>query len=253
MNYELFRTFAYMLVKTQAIVLHAFKYGESRLIVDMFTRESGRLSFIVSMPKSAKGKIKKQYFQPLALLELEADISSGAQLQKIRDVRLSMPYSTIPFDSSKVSISLFLAEFLYHALKGEQQNTLLYDYISYSMEWLDGRDATIANFHLVFLMHLSRFLGFFPNLEDWCEGCVFDLRAGVFCMEIPMHNDILQAKEAERLCLLMRMDYPTMHLFRMSHADRQRMLEVALMYYRLHLPDFPELKSLEVLKGVYGE
>lgn len=50
----------------------------------------------------------------------------------------------------------------------------------------------------------------------------------------------------------MRMDYPTMHLFHMSHTDRNRLLEVALVYYRLHLPDFPDLRSLSVLQELYS-
>ena len=102
-----------MLTKTQAIVLHSLKYGETRLIVDMFTRSQGRQSFIVSIPKSVKGKIKKQLFQPLTLLEIEYDLRPKLQLQKLSDVRLASPFSSIPFDPNKLSISLFIAEFLY--------------------------------------------------------------------------------------------------------------------------------------------
>jgi len=240
-----------MLTKTQAIVLHAFKYGESRLIVDVFTRQAGRLSFIVTMPKSPRGRMKKQFFQPLSLLEMEFDLRPKVQLQKMGNVQLAYAYSSVPFEASKLSISLFMAEFLYHALKGEQQNEPLFDYVRYSMEWLDGCQSSVANFHLVFLMHLSRFLGFFPNLEGWQEGCCFDLRAGVFSKEVPTHRDYVQPTEAGRMEVLMRMDYPTMHLFRMSHHDRQRLLETAISYYRLHLPDFPELKSLAVLQEIY--
>ena len=155
-----------MLTKTQAIVLHALKYGESRMIVDMFTRDQGRLSFIVNLPKTQKGRLKKQYFQPLTLLDVEADIRPKAQLQKLRDIRLLRPFTSIPFQPEKLSISLFIAEFLYHALRGEQQNIPLFDYIESSIMWLDERDEHYANFHLVFLMRLSRFLGFYPNMED---------------------------------------------------------------------------------------
>jgi DNA repair protein RecO (recombination protein O) len=240
-----------MLTKTQAIVLHAFKYGESRLIVDVFTRQAGRLSFIVTMPKSPRGRMKKQFFQPLTLLDMEFDLRPKMQLQKMGNVQLVYAYSSVPFEPSKLSISLFVAEFLYHALKGEQQNEPLFDYVRFSMEWLDGCQASVANFHLVFLMRLSRFLGFYPNLEGWKEGCYFDLRAGVFCQDVPLHRDFLQPEDARRMEVLMRMDYPTMHLFRMSHLDRQRLLDTAINYYRLHLPDFPELKSLAVLQEIY--
>ena len=240
-----------MLTKTQAIVLHAFKYGESRLIVDVFTRQAGRLSFIVTLSRSAKGQTKKQLFQPMSILNMEFDLRPRAQLQKMGDVQLAYAYTSVPFHPSKLSISLFVAEFLYHALKGEQQNEPLFDYVRFSMEWLDSCQTSVANFHLVFLMRLSRFLGFYPNLEGWQEDSCFDLRAGVFCREVPLHRDFLMPDEAARMEVLMRMDYPTMHLFRMSHLDRQRLLEIAISYYRLHLPDFPELKSLAVLQEIY--
>ena len=241
-----------MLSKTPALVLHAIKYGETRLIVDLFTRQHGRLSFIVSLPKSPKAKVKKQYFQPLTMLEIEADVRPKAQLQKVRDVRLAVPLTTIPFDPHKLSISLFVAEFLYHALRGEQQNAPLYDYVTNSILWLDSQDARFANFHLVFLMRLSRFLGFYPNLDHYAPGDYFDLRESIFTSQPPLHRDFLLRQEAEKIQVMMRMDFPTMHLYKMSHQERNRLLEVALAYYRLHLPDFPELKSVEVLRELYA-
>ena len=248
-----FITFAVvMLTKTQAIVLHTIKYGETRLIVDMFTRSHGRLSFIVSLPKSAKAKMKKQYFQPLTQLEIETDVRQKAQLQKLCDARLSTAYTTLPFDADKLSISLFVAEFLYYALRGEQQNAPLFDYIASSIGWLDAQPSQYANFHLVFLMRLSRFLGFYPNLEHYHAGDYFDLRESSFCGAAPLHRDFLMPEEAGKLEVLMRMDYPTMHLYRMTHSERNRLLEVALAYYRLHLPDFPEVKSASVLRELYA-
>ena len=240
-----------MLTKTQAIVLHSLKYGESRLIVDMFTRAFGRQSLIVSIPKTTKGKIKKQFFQPLTLLEIETDIRPKLQLQKLNDVRLLSPFASIPFEPDKLAISLFVAEFLYYALRSEQRNELLYDYLENSIMWLDSQQANFANFHLVFLLRLTRFLGFYPNLDDYEDGDYFDLRESEFMRNPPVHRDFLHPEEAQKVQLMMRMDFPTMHLFRMSHDDRNRLLEVSIKYYRLHLPDFPEMKSIEVLQALY--
>ena len=240
-----------MLTKTQAIVLHSLKYGESRLIVDMFTRTFGRQSFIVSIPKTSKGKIKKQFFQPLTLLEIETDIRPKLQLQKLNDVRLLTPFASIPFEPDKLAISLFVAEFLYYALRSEQRNELLYDYLEYSIMWLDGQQVNFANFHIVFLLRLTRFLGFYPNMDDYEEGDYFDLRESEFMRNPPVHRDFLHPEEAQKVQLMMRMDFPTMHLFRMSHNDRNRLLEISIKYYRLHLPDFPEMKSIEVLQALY--
>jgi DNA repair protein RecO (recombination protein O) len=217
----------------------------------MFTRAFGRQSFIVSIPKTPKGKIKKQFFQPLTLLDIETDIRPRIQLQKLHDVRLMSPFSTIPFEPDKLAISLFVAEFLYYALRSEQRNELLYDYLENSIMWLDGQQGRFANFHLVFLLRLTRFLGFYPNLDDYKDGDYFDLRESVFMSNPPVHRDFLHPEEAQKVQLMMRMDFPTMHLFRMSHQERNRLLEVSLKYYRLHLPDFPEMKSIEVLQALY--
>lgn len=241
-----------MLTKTEAIVLHAIKYGETRIIVDMFTRTSGRLSFAVSLPKTARGKMKKQLFQPLTLLNIECDVRLQKGLQKLNNIAMAMPLPSLQTHPAKLSISLFLAEFLYHALKGEQRNEPLFDYVVSSLQWLDGCNTSVANFHLVFLMRMARFLGFYPNLDDYEQGCYFDLRASAFSLEAPVHRDVLLPQEAEKVLLMMRMDYQTMHLYQLSHQDRGRLLEIALAYYRIHLPAFPELRSLGVLQEMWG-
>ena len=242
-----------MLVKTKAIVLHSFKYGESRMIVDMFTEEAGRLSFIISIPKTSKGRIKKQYFQPMTLLEVECDVRQNVQLQKLKDAHLLTAYTSIPFSPEKLALSLFIAEFLYHALRSEQQDKLLFTYVCDSMQWLDTVEVGFANFHLTFLMRMSRFLGFYPNLDDYVDGCVFDLRTATFSLQVPTHRDFLDSHDSQLIHTLMRMDFPTMHLFQLSHHDRNRITEVLLHYYRLHIPQFPGLKSLGVLQELWAE
>ncbi len=240
-----------MLLKTEAIVLHSLKYGESKMIVDMFTRQAGRLSFAIPIPKTPKSRLKKQYFQPMTLLFIEFDHRPQLQLQQLKDARLLLPYASIPFSPEKLALSLFTAEFLYHALYSEQEHDALFDYILSSMQWLDTVDKGFANFHLTFLMHMSRFLGFYPNLSDYTEGCVFDLRAAVFLSSVPLHSDFLAPDEARLIHLLMRMDFPTMHLYRFSRKERNRILEVLLHYYRLHIPQFPEMKSVSVLQELW--
>ena len=240
-----------MLVKTEAIVLHSLKYGETRLIVDLFTKEVGRLSCIIPLPKTPKSRLKKQYFQPMTLLEVEVDLRQRLQLQRIKDARLLSAYTSIPFSPEKLALSLFIAEFLYHALRSEQQNDPLFAYLRNAMQWLDTVEVGFANFHLTFLMRLSRFLGFYPNLDDYTDGCIFDMRAATFLLQVPTHRDFLQPDDARRIHTLMRMDFPTMHLYRFNHTDRNRIVEVLLHYYRLHIPQFPELKSLSVLQELW--
>ena len=240
-----------MLTKTTAIVLHNIKYGDSKMIVDMFTRAHWRMSFVVTVPKSARSKIRKQFFQPLSMLSLEYDYRPKEQLQKIKEATILHPYSSLPFDMDKLTVGMFISEFLYHSLYGEQSNEQMFDYISDSLQWFDSSPSPAANFHLVFMMRLSRFLGFYPNLDDYVPGCVFDLRNGCFSSLSPLHSDYLSSAEASLMSLMMRMNYPSMHLFKFTRAQRNRLLDVIVQYYRLHIPGFPDMKSLEVLRNLY--
>lgn len=241
-----------MITKTRGIVLRSVRFGESSLIVDVLTKSSGRVSFMVHIPKTSKGKIKKQYFQPMTLLDFEYDFRQRSNLQRIKDVRVSLPYFSIPIDPAKSCISLFLSEFIYYATRNEQENPTLFTYISTSLEWLDNAYEDFANFHLVFMMRLGKFLGFHPFLEDFTPGCFFDLRNGCFTLSMPLHADFLNAVDAGHLYNLMRMNFDTMKLFKLSHDDRNRITEIVLRYYKLHLPNMPELQSFDILREVFA-
>jgi DNA repair protein RecO (recombination protein O) len=246
-----FCIFATMIVKTKAVILHSFRYGEASVIVDTFTETNGRLSFIVKISRSQKSKFKKQYFQPLHIIDMEFDYRPRVSLQRMKDVRIAYPFVSIPFDPYKLSISMFIAEFLCRITSSEQCNEALFNYIQNSVLWLDGVQSSFSNFHLVFMMRLTRFIGFYPNLDNYSDGDYFDLRNGCFVSRLPLHPDVLQPEEAKKIALMMRMDYETMHLFAMSRQERTRCIEVIIMFYRLHVPSFPELKSLPVLKELF--
>ncbi len=223
------------------------------LLTGVYQPTNGVVEFMGKPIVSAHptGKMKKQYFQPMTMLELTCDLRPGQQLQRLKDVRLTAPASSICLCADKLAIALFVAEFLYYSLRSEQRNVTLYDYICDSLQWLDAANDGYANFHLTFLMRISRFLGFFPNLEDYHEGCVFDMRNSCFSMTVPMHHDFIAADDAALLQQLMRMNFATMRLFRMSRHERNRIAEVLVEYYRIHIPGFPMLKSLEVLQQLF--
>lgn len=241
-----------MLQKTLGIVLHTLKYNDTSIIADIYTEVAGRASFMVSIPRSRKAAVKSVLFQPLTLVELEADFRPNATIYKMKEAKAFYPFSTLPYDPYKSAIALFLSEFLYRAVREEAENRPLFAYLRHSIVWLDECRTGFANFHLVFLMRLSRFLGLYPNLEDYHAGDYFDLQNACFTPVRPqLHASYIGPEEASRLTRLMRMNYETMHLFAMNRTERTRCLTIMNEYYSLHLPDFPALKSLEVLKELF--
>ena len=241
-----------MYQKMTGIVLHTLKYNDTSNIVDIYTEQGGRASFLVKIPRSRKSGVRSVLFQPLALVELEADVRPTSNLHRIREAKPIHPFRSLPFHPYKSSIAMFLAEFLYRALKEEAPNEPLFAYLMHSVLWLDECEGrSFSNFHLVFLMRLSRFLGLYPNVDDYTEGCYFDMLNASFTPLLPKGGAFLKPDEAARIRLLLRMNYETMHLFAMSRAERGRCLAVINDYYRLHIPDFPILKSLDVLKELF--
>lgn len=241
-----------MMEKTRAIVLHSIKYGESQFIVDFLTESRGRVSFLVKIPKSSKSNSKRQYFQPLTLVTLEFDFRANQNLQRIKNIGIFYPYEDIPFSPIKISVSLFLAEFLLYATKLEQKNLPLFYFVYDSLVWFDGAHEGIANFHLLFLMRLSFYMGIGPNLSEGLEQSkYFDLDEGKFVPFVPAHSHYLSESDSFHLLQMFRLDYKTMHLYKMSRQERNHSVEVMIEYYRLHIPGFPELKSLSVLQELF--
>lgn len=240
-----------MLEKTRGVVLHVIRYDDRSMVVDIYTESRGNVSFWVKMPASRKAASRSVRYIPLAMLELDFDFRPSAGLQRIKDARYDYTYLSLPYHPLKSAVGLFLVEFLYKVLKNEVANAPLFAYLTNSLQWFDRSERGYANFHLVFITRLTRFLGFYPNVEDYREGDYFDMLNACFVHERPLSAACLGPEEAARIPVFMRMNYDSMRFFAMNRQERMRYVEVLNDYYRLHIPDFPELKSLDVLKEVF--
>ena len=247
-----FLNFAVVMVdKLHCIVLKTVKYGDSKLIVDILSRERGRASVVWRTPKNGRGKVNRNIFQPLTICELTVDQAKAQMLPLVRDGQIAVPYSTLTTDPVKTSVAFFVAEFLSMVSQTEQQDETFYDFVRRILIWYDLSVAMSANFHLMFLVRVSRFLGFYPNMESYAEGAVFDLRAAEFSMSLPSHKDYIPATEAAHLQLLMRMTPSNMHLYRFNRDERNRAVEAMLKFYSLHVPGFRPMRSWDVLKAIF--
>lgn len=243
-----------MNIKSRGIVLTTTKHSDEGQIVHILTEADGCRAFFVRTSKSKRSSVKSRLLQPLSLMDIEWQQRSPTQ--DLLSIKTLSAYSwkTIPFDPTKSSIALFLAEFLHNALRSEPANEMLFRYIEQSLEWFDTCEDRhkLANFHLVFLLRMGQFLGFSPNLEGYKEGTFFDMQSSDFKTKRPEHDNFLKPDEAALLPKLMRMQFATMHLFRFSGAQRSLLLQFASDYYRLHVAGFSQLKSLDVLREVFA-
>jgi DNA repair protein RecO (recombination protein O) len=240
-----------MLHKTKGIVLHSLNYNDQYRIVHIYTEEFGRVAYLVSKSRGKKTSVSSSLFHPFAVLELEVDHQHLREIQRIREARPMIVPVSISFDPVKMPVVMFLSEFMYRVVKDIQPNELLFDFVSRSIAVFDLLEIGIANFHLVFMIKLSRFLGFYPNDEGYRPGMFFDMQHGSFVSRPPGHPFFLSSDDSKIFLLLLRMNYENMHVYAFSRHDRIRIVQRILDYYKVHFATLTELKSLEVLQALF--
>ncbi len=239
-----------MLIKTKAIVLTSIKYGEADLIVKCLTEEGVKSYLIRSIFRSRSKKLKIGYFQALSQLDITAYHNKQGNLNKISEVRASYLYQSLATNIYKQSIALFLAEVLSYALKEEEQNQAQFSFIESSFQWLDQHDS-FANFHLIFMLRLTKYLGFYPDVEN-SSAEFFDLEEGTFKSLKPYRN-FLTGKKLILFKSIIGIKFDDMVQLKWNSEGRQTVLDILLDYYEFHLPGFKKPRSLKVLKEVFNE
>ncbi len=235
-----------MLVKTKAIVISALRYQEKSLIVKCFTREAGLKSYFVRNAFTGKTAQKIAYFQPMTLLEIEAVHKNKGTLENFREVRLATPYQSINTQVVKSTIILFISEVLHQSIKEEAKNEDLFAFLETALHWLDNHDE-VANFHLILLLEISKFLGFYPDVST--DMRFFEMVEGVFTDDHAV--SCLSEAETQLLKRLLRHRFSSdQKVF--SANQRQILLKILLDYYSFHLEGFRKPKSLEVLREVFS-
>ncbi|WP_417799257.1 DNA repair protein RecO [Tenacibaculum sp.] len=237
-------------ITTKAIVLSSLKYGDTSLVVKCFTLQEGVKSYMIKgVLKSKKGKLKPAHFQPLTQLNLTANHSNKSSLHSIKEVQVIHPYETIYTSIVKQSIVLFLSEVLSYILQEEEENNPLYSYIETSLIWLDTHDE-VANFHLLFLLNLSRYLGFYPDTTN-IDKTAFNLLEGSFT-DTEYEKLTISGKEIMLFKSLLGINFDAINSISYSKKERQIILRIIVRYYELHLEGFRKPKSLDVLETVFN-
>ncbi|MHB9142823.1 MAG: DNA repair protein RecO [Paludibacter sp.] len=239
-----------MQVKTTGIVLHSIKYSDSANIVTVYTRHFGRVSYMVHGVNKKKSIFRPAYLQALSILDMDVYHVPGKSIQRIKDIRTMYQFTGIPVDPVKNAVALFIAEILFRTLWQTEPDENVFLFLENSVQQLDCCETGISNFHLVFLLKLTRYLGFEPN-HDEESFMYFDLMNGVFLKEKPLHSHFLMPEDAIDFEASLHSDYSNMSQLNLSRVKRQKLLESMVEYYRLHIPDFHGLNSLAVLQSLF--
>ncbi len=239
-----------MLSKSEGLVLRYLNYSETSIIAIVLTRESGLLSFYVKGAKKSRAKFRLAIFEPLTIVELVYYKKESTNLHFIKELTCKEPYKGIPSNLAKTAVSLFLAEILLAALKQSESTPIMYDYIRNALCFLDKTEEGVANFHLVFLMQLTRHLGFFPHNNFDAKNCYFSIKEGCY---IPCKQDSQPCLDKEssevfwKVCMAGLEDANHLEI---DPATRKLFVEKIVEFYGFHLQGMKEIKSHKVLEEV---
>lgn len=239
-----------MLVNTNAIVLSKLKYKDNDLIVKCYTEELGVISLILrGVLKSKKGNSKTAYFQLLSQLQLVIDYKNNRTLHTVKETKLSYFYTSLHSNVLKSSIVMFLAEVLSNTLREEEQNKTLFSYIETTLQWLDAH-SEYSNFHLFFLLNLTKYLGFYPQVEN-IDANFFNLSDGKFENK-KLNKYSITGENLSLLKQLLGITFDALSSVKINAKQRQSFLSMILLYFELHLGSFKTPKSLQIFNQVFN-
>lgn len=236
--------------QVQGLVLQSIRYGDSSLIVKVYTLNNGLQSYMVKGVKGKTSRNRMAFFQPMTFLRFHQSGKPRPNgLAYLREPELDYAYQSLPMVMNKSAILMYLAELLSHTLTQQERNDGLYQFIHQSLVWLDLVEEGYGNFPLYFTLELSRFLGFYPK-SNFQEGWGFDMMEGQFVPTTPPHPYYLDPEPSLALSRLLNLGINEIATVSMTGRQRNALLDGILTFMRLHAPVLKGLQSHEILKEV---
>ncbi|MBA2250654.1 MAG: DNA repair protein RecO [Chitinophagaceae bacterium] len=243
-----------MIYKTKGIVLRPVKYGETSLIVSIFTSLFGIQSYLINGVRTSGKTTKAHLYQPASVLEMEVYHKELKNLQRIKESRWNYLYQTIFSDVTKNAVALYMVELLQKCLKQPEQNTDLFNFCEDAFMQLDVSDPIVtANFPLYFCLQLASFLGLRLSDDHSAKNIYMDLEEGRFIDHIPAHHHFLDTDLSSHISQLLKAQHPEeLYEIKLNHVTRRKLLFALHDFYGLHIQDFGTMKTLHILHEVLG-
>lgn len=241
-----------MIEKTRGIILHQIKYTDSGIVAQLYTRKFGRQSFLIKGMRNKKTGKHNIIFQPMFILDLEMYFKASREMQVLKEFSVSYAPYEIHSSIKKSCVAIFLGEVLTSVLKEESPHEEMFDYIEESIVYFDSCKENYANFHIAFLAGLSSFLGFEPSVRSSSDDVFFDMKNGIFVPIPPVNGNYATEEISDILAVFFEASYESSGSISLTGILRNEVLETLVSYYSLHLPGLKKIKSLEVLKEVFG-
>lgn len=238
-----------MRTKITGIVLSIVRHSDKHNVVSIYTPTHGR---ITCLAPAGGTRSKLPRLMLLSTIDTEINITPTKEMYQLRCYSFAELRPSLYTDPMKMTLAMFLADFLNHLLRETQPDAGIWKFIQGSLSLLDVAPLS-PNFHLVFISAIAPFVGIQPDLENCNTTNWFDLRAGRYTSVAPLHNDFLPPGNSHWPSLLSRLTYYNADCLKLSGEQRYRILEGILHYYAIHIPGIASMKSHHVLREIFAK
>ncbi|MFH2094859.1 MAG: DNA repair protein RecO [Bacteroidota bacterium] len=236
--------------KTRGITLKTTKYGDTSLILPVYTENFGFQTYILKGARSARKKGQANILLPLSILDMEVYHSPDKNLQQIKEFHLAHQYKSLHFHHRKQVVILLLAEILTKLLRNEEPDTALFTYLESALLMFDNEEENFSCFHIHFLIHLTKYIGFFPDTDRQASDAVFDLKEACFTDTLPDHPYFISGEQSSLFSSFQSTPLSGFTSFFPGPGLCSELLDIILLFYKLHVPGNPEFKSPDIFKSL---
>ncbi len=239
-----------MILSTKGIVLHCMDYSETSVIVRIYTEQLGLQSYIAKGVRKKGARMKRNLFTPLSIIRLVANHKEGEGLRILRDASCEYQLNGIASEMAKTAVSIYLSELLTRSITAQMADPNLFEYMEDAILNLDRANDSVAGFPLAFTIGLTQFLGFAPHNNFSASNSFFDMAGGNFCAFPPDHPYYFASPLSDSLAEVLNALNAGVRIIKTDYTTRSLLLSRMLEYFRIHIPTFGEIKSVQVLSDV---
>jgi len=249
-----------MIVETEAVVLHAMKYGDTSKIVTLYSKKFGKIKIIAKGVRSQKNKFGSS-LEPMTISSLVFYKKEHKELHLLSKSEIAVPLTGLQDDSDKMFIGLALVELVNMVMHDEEENLAVYNMLRESLETINASNKNQANVLIAFMLKLFNLFGFGISLNN-CVVCKRDLE------ELDIQFAYLRLSDGKFICSNCSSKHgssgvkidkgmlKSFHYFQnneikktaaFSISSRNEMIAALQSYLRYHVEGSRTLKSLSLL------
>ena len=247
------------IIKTGAVVLSKLDYGDSSVIVSLYTKEKGKLSAILKGGRGPKSKLSL-IVDPLNYLEVIIYNKPSRDIQILSEADIKSHFPGIKSDLEKLKYAHSVIELIKNLSVEHESNSKLFQGIVRILDLIEEQKEPPALSFGRFFMFFLKEMGYDVQLIK-CEKCgkatlndqelSYNNEIGILCNDCRTNYPENFRIDAELfnylMCLKLNKNPGNVNLHLMDSA-------VSFMekYLKHHVSDFKGLQSLKIFKDNFS-